>query len=57
MAVSRWFDDLQDNPDNYLIVADGELRLDNPNVDNPMCGASGCRRGSLGRWAVNPWPG
>lgn len=30
-AVSPWLDDLQDDPDNYLIVTHGDLRLANPN--------------------------
>jgi hypothetical protein len=33
LTTSPWFDDLQDDPDNYVIVTDGDLRLENPNAD------------------------
>jgi hypothetical protein len=33
LTAGPWLDDLQDDPDNYLIVTDGDLRLENPNPD------------------------
>jgi hypothetical protein len=38
-AISGWFDDLQDDPDNYIIVTDGDVRLNNPNPDYAGVGA------------------
>jgi hypothetical protein len=39
LAASPWFDSLQDDPDNYIIVTDGDLRLANPNPDYSGVGA------------------
>jgi hypothetical protein len=33
LTASPWLDDLQDDPDNYVIVTDGDLRLENPNPE------------------------
>lgn len=62
LAVSPWLDDLQDDPDNYLIVTEGDLRLANPNPDynehplvRPEWMNEVVRRGSRrsGHWQAN----
>jgi hypothetical protein len=39
LTTSPWYNTLQDDPDNYLIVTDGDLRLANPNPDYAGVGA------------------